>query len=148
MTVHSSDNGFIHLTALVEVDSDMVSGSKVQTFLKGSNPVNMGLGLTTELGGTIFTDNSGALGNGSFVGLISHAGDRVQDVTPVNTVIFSQQVRPLLNTPTTKYLKIPIIVTGERFPFSLKIDDVLVLVDGKPKNIFPLVPFFLVNFIH
>ena len=55
LTVHSSDNGFIHLTALVEVDSDMVSGSKVQTFLKGSNPVNMGLGVSTELGGTIFT---------------------------------------------------------------------------------------------
>ena len=75
-------------------------------------------------------NNRGALGNGSFVGLISHAGDHVQDVTPVSTLIFSQQVRPLLNTPTTKYLKIPIIITGERFPFSLKIDDVLVLVEA------------------
>ena len=135
VTKNFQDN-FVHLTALLNVDNDMKSNSTYNFVLKGSNVTNMSN--ATNTGGTIFTDDSGEVSNGLFVGQTGTTVTFTQTVSNGNLTITAPSRKGAI---TTNYVKVPIILSGTA-PYSFQIDEIKVIVNDVERNILKLGSFF------
>lgn len=136
----SSIGNYVHFTALVEIDSDFFNGAVVSATLEGVEPKNMGAGSLD--GGSLFTDSTGVLSNGAYNGVCSLISNHSQEVTG-RSIKFSTPDRTINeNVSGSKYLKVPFIVFGSAYPFSFKIADISVYVNGKEKSILKIGTFF------
>lgn len=127
---------FAHLTALLNVDEDMRSNSTYEITLRGSNAANMSD--ASNSGGTLFSDNSGEVANGSFVGQVGASVAFTQTVSDGNLTITAPTRNGAI---TTSYVKVPIILSGTT-PYSFQINEIKVIVNGTERNILKLGSFF------
>lgn len=127
---------FVHLTALLNVDEDMKNNSTYNIVLNGSNASNMNT--VTHEGGSLFSDNTGDVSNGSSVESVSGSTKFTQTVSDGNLTITAQ---PRYGTATTNYIKVPIIISGTT-PYSFQIDEIKVIVNDVERKILKLGSFF------
>ena len=127
---------FAHLVALLNVDEDMRSNSTYNIVLNGSNVSNMND--ASNNGGTLFSDNSGEVANGSGVALTNVMTTFTQTVSNGNLTVTAT---PRNGAVSTNYVKVPIIISGT-IPYSFQIDEIKVIVNGTERNIVKLGSFF------
>ena len=132
---HDGGN-FAHLTALLNVDGDMRSDSTYNIVLNGSNASNMGN--ASNDGGTLFSDNSGEVANGSGKALTNVMSTFTQTVSDGNLTITAT---PRNGAVSTNYVKVPIIISGT-VPYSFRIDEIKIIVNNVERNILKLGAFF------
>ena len=136
VTKNFNNNQFVHLVALLSVEEDMRSNSTYEITLRGSNATNMSD--ASNSGGTLFGDNSGEVSNGSFDGQIGASVAFTQTVSDGNLTITAPTRNGAI---TTSYVKVPIILSGTT-PYSFRIDEIKVTVNGTERNILKLGSFF------
>lgn len=127
---------FAHITALLNVDEDMRSNSTYNIVLRGSNATNMSN--ASNSGGTLFSDNSGEVSNGSYVAAVGGASTFTQTVSNGNLTVTAT---PRNSAISANYVKVPIIISGS-IPYSFQIDEIKVIVNGTERNILKLGAFF------
>ena len=135
----SDINEYVHLTAVLPKDSDMVAGNTVNIELIGSNATNMFSRKTT--GGSLFGSAKGNVGDKEYTAVLSGEPTQIQTVdettvTVTSSVSFSKDL-------TSDYLKVPIIIAGT-IPYSFSIDSLSIRINGveKAPNIIKLGSFF------
>ena len=136
VTKNCDNKSFAHLTALLNVDDDMKSNSTYNIVLNGSNAINMSDASNT--GGSLFSDNSGEVSNGSFVAEVSNSSTFTQTVSNGNLTITAT---PRNGAISTNYVKVPIMISGST-PYSFQIDEIKVIVNDVERNILKLGSFF------
>ena len=136
VTKNFNNSNIAHLVALINVEDDMRSDSTYKIELKGSNVTNMSS--VTNAGTTLFSDNSGEVSNGVFVGQVGTASSVTQTVSNGNLTV---TVAPRKGTLSTNYVKVPIVLSGTT-PYSFRIDDIKVIVNDVERNILKLGSFF------
>ena len=130
---------YAHLTALLNVDEDMRSNSTYNIVLNGSNVSNMTD--ASNKGGTLFSDNSGEVANGSGTALTNVMTTFTQTVSDGNLTVTAT---PRNGAVSTNYVKVPIIISGTA-PYSFQIDEIKVIVNDVERNILKLGSFFASN---
>lgn len=129
-------NNFIHLVALLNVDDDMRSNSTYNIVLNGSNASNM-VDASND-GGTLFSDNSGEVSNGSYGAAVGEITTFTQTVSNGNLTVTAI---PRNGAISTNYVKVPIIISGT-VPYSFQIDEIKVIVNDVERDILKLGSFF------
>lgn len=128
-------HNFAHITALLNVDEDMRSNSTYDIVLNGSNVSNMTN--ASSNGGTLFSDNSGEVAN-SLGNRLGNEATFTQTVSDGNLTITAT---PRNAAVSTNYVKVPIIISGT-VPYSFRINEIKVIVNGTERNILKLGAFF------
>ena len=139
VTKNFGQYNYAHLTALLNVDEDMKNNSTYNIVLNGSNASNMGN--TSNNGGTLFSDNSGEVANGSGTALSTVMTTFTQTVSNGNLTITAT---PRNAAVSTNYVKVPIMVCGT-VPYSFRIDEIKVIVNNVERKILKLGAFFASN---
>jgi lysophospholipase L1-like esterase len=129
----------IHMTALLEVDADIVKGAVVTATLAGENCVNMIS--NTSKAGQLYLDTSGAVDNGSYAGAASATVNHTVEISDNNKLSYTVENRTISATVSTPYIKVPFVIFGD-VPYSFKITDISVKVNGIEKPIVALGAFF------
>lgn len=127
---------FVHLVALLNVDDDMRSNSTYNIVLNGSNVSNMVSESNT--GGTLFSDDSGEVSNGLYVGSLTGNATFTQTVSNGNLTVTAT---PRNAAVSTNYVKVPIVISGT-VPYSFRIDEIKVIVNDVERDILKLGSFF------
>lgn len=135
VTKNFKDN-FVHLVALLNVDDDMRSNSTYNIVLKGSNASNM-VDASND-GGTLFSDNSGEVSNGSYGAAV---GENITFTQTVSNGNLTVTAIPRNGAISTNYVKVPIIISGT-VPYSFQIDEIKVIVNDVERDILKLGSFF------
>ena len=131
---------FAHLTALLNVDEDMKNNSTYNIVLNGSNISNMTN--ASNNGGTLFSDDSGEVANGLGTAISTAMPTFTQTVSNGNLTI---TVTPRNAAISTKYVKVPIVISGSQIPYSFRIDEIKIIVNNVERNILKLGAFFASN---
>lgn len=134
-----ADDNSCHLVALVAVDDDMKTGATITRELRAVECVNMST--QTITGGNCYGDNSGAVSNASWTKNCGKSSNHTQIVSN-GVATWDIGVQTVNRDLTESYIKVPIIIGGNSFPFSFKIEDISVKVNGKEKTILALGSFF------
>ena len=136
VTKNFNDGAFLHLVALLNVDEDMRSDSTYNIVLNGSNVSNMGN--ASNIGGALFSDDSGEVSNGLYVKQFGMGPTFTQTVSNGNLSITTT---PRTGAMPTNYVKVPIVISGT-VPYSFQIDEIKVIVNDVERNILKLGSFF------
>lgn len=130
---------YVNFIALVAADSDMVQGAVVSRSLSGIDCVNMIS--NSYLAGNIYGDNTGEVNNGAYTSKAHSPITMTLTVNSDNTCVGGGPDVALTRDVTEAYIKVPILLFGS-YPFSFRISDISVKVNGKEKPILALGAFF------
>ncbi len=135
-----ADDNSAHLVALVAVDDDMNIGATITRELTAVECVNMVSAAIT--GGNCYGNSSGEVSNASYTKNCGKSSVHTQTVSEDNTATWDVGIQTFNRDVTESYILVPIIVSGKSFPFSFKISDIAVKVNGNEKPILALGSFF------
>lgn len=129
-----------HLVALVAVDDDMKTGNTITTTLKATDATNVIARVST--GGNPYYDNTGEVNTPTYTKM---AGTSSTGATIEHTLTVVDGEMTLTTTDRVvsaepdgaTYMKVPFLIAGTA-PYSFKISDISVKVNGKEKPILAL----------
>lgn len=129
---------YYHLTALINKPDFDTKNKPFSLEMKVSNISNIIKCPLTRVG--IFSDSSGEVENGAYVGEIAEG--TTTDVIEGNTATITTTGTIPVN-PTESYLKIPLGLGVSKVPASFKIDSLVLTIDNQEQQILKLGGFFV-----